>query len=441
MTRRLLMVSPHFPPDGSAGTHRARLLAPHLSDYGWEPTVVTVDPRDYETRLDPELAAMVPSKLRVIRCRAWPARWTRRVGIGDLGLRAFRGLHGACAALLRDEAFDALFITIYPAYPALLGPLLKRRFGVPFVLDYQDPWVGSWGRTVGGGPGGQADAKSRLTRWLAERLEPVAVRAADGITAVSAETYEAVRARNPALARASCLALPIGGEAADFEHVRGRTWRNPYFDPFDGNVHICCMGTLMPLGFETLRAVLCALAEVRDHRPHLYERMRLHFFGTSNETRADAPARVRPVADSLGVGDRVDEVAARIGYADAIAVQTQATALLLMGSSERHYTASKLYPGLLAARPLIAVYHEASSVCEIVRRAARPPAARLITYDDRARAGSCVDVIAAAFSEVAENPSYDPRAVDLEVVSGFSAHVLAGRLAKLLDDVAHPRLA
>jgi len=52
-----------------------------------------------------------------------------------------------------------------------------------------------------------------------------------------------------------------------------------------------------------------------------------------------------------------------------------------------------------------------------------------------------VDAIAAALSEVAENPSYDPRAVDLEVVSGFSAHVLAGRLAKLLDDVAHPRLA
>src|SRR5215813_14278428 len=127
-------------------------------------------------------------------------------------------------------------------------------------------------------------------------------------------------------------------------------------------------------------------------------------YTTFFRSRADAPARVRPVADSLGVGDRVDEVAPRIGYPEAIAVQTQATALLLMGSSERHYTASKLYPGLLAARPLIAVYHEASSVCEIVRRAARPPAARLITYDDWARAGSCVDAIAAALSEVAENP-------------------------------------
>ena len=440
MTRRLLMVSPHFPPDGSAGTHRARLLAPHLADYGWEPTVVTVDPRDYESRLDPELADMVPSTLRVIRCRAWPARWTRRVGVGDLGLRAFRGLHGACSTLLRDEPFDALFITIYPAYPAMLGPVLKKRFGVPFVLDYQDPWVGSWGRTVGGGPAGQADRKSRLSRWLAERLEPAAVRAADAITAVSTETYEAVRSRNPALARTACLTLPIGGEAADFGHVRARHRTNPYFDPSDGNVHICSVGTLLPLGLETLRAVLRALAEVRDHRPHLYERIRLHFFGTSNETRADAPARVQPVANALGVGDHVDEVAPRIAYSEAMAVQTQATALLLMGSTEPHYTASKLYPGLLAARPLVAVYHEASSVCEILRRATRPPSARLIAYDDRARAESRVDDIAAALAAVAEDPSYDARGVDLEVLAGYSAHALAGRLAKLLDDIAGPRL-
>ncbi|HTY76884.1 MAG TPA: glycosyltransferase [Candidatus Bathyarchaeia archaeon] len=440
MTRRLLMVSPHFPPDGSAGAHRARLLAPHLPDHGWEPTVVTVDPRDYETRLDPELAAMVPSSLRVIRCRAWPARWTRRVGIGDLGLRAFRGLYGACSALLREEAFDALFITIYPAYPAMLGPVLKRRFHVPFVLDYQDPWVGSWGRTVGGGPGGRADRRSRLSRWLAARLEPVAVRAADAITAVSAETYEAMWSRNPDLPRPACLTLPIGGEEADFAHVRAGDRRNPYFDPSDGNVHICGVGTLLPLGFETLRAVLRALAEVREHRPHLYERIRLHFFGTSNETRADAPARVRPVADALGVGDHVHEVAPRIAYSDAIAVQAQATALLLMGSTEHHYTASKLYPGFLAARPLVAVYHEASSVCEILRRAARPPSVRLIAYDDRARAESRVDDIAAALSAVAEDPSYDARAVDLEVLAGYSAHALAGRLAKLLDDVAGPRL-
>ena len=39
--RRVLMVSPHFPPDSSAASHRVRLLAPYLPDAGWQPTIVT----------------------------------------------------------------------------------------------------------------------------------------------------------------------------------------------------------------------------------------------------------------------------------------------------------------------------------------------------------------------------------------------------------------
>ena len=163
MTRRVLLVSPHFPPDSSAGTHRVRLLAPHLAGHGWEPTVLTVDASDYEGRPDGALAASVPDQLRVIRARTWPVALTRRFGIGDLGVRAYRGLKHAATALLARERFDAVFITIYPTYPALIGPSLKRDFGVAFVLDYQDPWVGEWGRSVGPDAEGRPDLKSRAT--------------------------------------------------------------------------------------------------------------------------------------------------------------------------------------------------------------------------------------------------------------------------------------
>src|SRR5205823_4511916 len=162
--RRVLMVTPHFPPDSSAAAHRVRLLAPHLPAAGWTPTIVTVDPSAYEGRLDRDLEALVPESLRIVRAPAWHAHATRRFGLGDLGLRAYAGLRRACRELLEREAFDALFITVYPVYPALLGPMLKRAFDVPFVLDYQDPWVGAWGRTVGGGSNGHPDWKSRASR-------------------------------------------------------------------------------------------------------------------------------------------------------------------------------------------------------------------------------------------------------------------------------------
>ena len=81
--RRVLMISPHFPPDATAAAHRVRLLAPHLPAFGWKPTVLTVDERDYEGGLDRELHSLVPPDLEVIRCRAVAAKWTRLVRIGD----------------------------------------------------------------------------------------------------------------------------------------------------------------------------------------------------------------------------------------------------------------------------------------------------------------------------------------------------------------------
>ena len=429
------MVSPHFPPDSSAAAHRVRLLAPHLPRHGWEPTVLTVDPRAYETRLDPDLARLVPAHLRVLRARAMPARLTRLVGVGDLGLRALPGLRRASAALLRRERFDAVFITTYPTYPALIGPWLKRAFGVPFVLDCQDPWVGAWGRSTGGGADGVPDLKSRLSRALAVRLERRAARAADAVTAVSPLIWEEMRARVPEIAGTPCAAIPLGAEAGDFAALRGRPPRRAYFDPEDGDVHVCSVGTLLPLGIETLRAVLGGVAALRDGRPELYRRLRLHFFGTSNQTAAEAAPRVLPVARALGVADRVTEVAPRVDYLDALAILTRAGAILAMGSSEPHYTASRLYPAVLAARPLLAVYHEASSGAEALRRIARPPAVRLVTYTDAERAPVRAGAIAAALSAVLECPAYDSNAVDVSALEAVSARAMAGELSRVLARV------
>lgn len=433
------MVSPHFPPDTTAASHRVRLLAPHLPAFGWEPTILTVDPRDYEGRLDPELAELVPKSLRVIRCRAWSPRWTRKFKVGDLGLRAFSNLWRTSRRLLQDEEFDAFFVTVFPMYPALLGPLVRRRFNVPFVLDYIDPWISASGLTVGNGPGGTVDFKSRMSRNLGLVLEPKAIRAVDALTAVSAATYEQIFDRHPTRRGMPCAEIPYGGEATDFERLRERPRPNSYFDPHDGLCHICYVGTLLPLGFETLRAILKALRRLRDVRPAAYDKVRLHFFGTSNQTQSDAPKRVLPVAEEIGVADRVTEVAPRIDYLDALTVQTQATAILMMGSSERHYTASKLYPGLLARRPLLAAYHEASTVVKYLRDATSPPTVRVIAYGDDRRAEDCVEEISEQLAALIENPKYDSSDVDLDRLEEFSAKSLAGRLAGCLDQVAGER--
>jgi hypothetical protein len=392
-------------------------------------------PEAYEARLDPDLASMVPDDVRVVRVPAWSTSWTRRAGIGDLGLRAFANLRRACNQLMARERFDALFVTTFPIYPALLGPMLKRRFRVPFVLDFQDPWVGSWGASVGGGTNGAADFKSRASRRLATLIEPIAVGAADGLTAVSTATYEDALSRVAPPKRPVCATLPLGWESRDFERVNGAA--NGFFDPRDGCVHLCYVGTLLPNGLDTLRALLGAARLLRESDPLLYRRLRLRFFGTSNQSDPRyVAARVTPVAEEIGVGDIVTETPERIPYLAALGVLKQATGILLLGSSEPHYTASKLYPALLAERPILAIFHEESSVVSILRRVGRVPSVRLMTYgaSGTGRAPEASGVVA-ALRALTESPVYDPLAVDPSAAADVSAAAIARQLGTVLDDV------
>jgi hypothetical protein len=427
------MVSPHFPPDSSAASHRVRLLAPHLAEFGWDPTVVTVQPEAYEGRLDTRLLSLVPSDLDVVRSRAWTTGTTRWLGVGDLGLRAFAGLHRTCSALLSREQFDVLFITVYPVYPALLGPILKRRFGVRFVLDYQDPWVGSWGLTVGGRAGGGADLKSRLSRAAGLALEPFAVRSADALTAVSTTTYTDVLDRIPMNRRPACAALPLGWEARDFEGLAAPAPSN------DDGIHLRYVGTLLPNGIGTLRALLTAARQLRDAEPACYARLRLDFVGTSNQSTGDLPPRVMPIARELGVEGIVTESPARVPYADALRLLTSADGILLLGSSERHYTASKVYPALVARRPILALFHAESSVTSLLRDAGTSPSIRLVTYSD-ADPGCAppVDRIVAELVALLTSRAV-PADIHLDRIESFSARSIAGRLARVFDQVCAPR--
>jgi hypothetical protein len=314
--------------------------------------------------------------------------------------------------------------------------MLKARFHVPFVMDYQDPWVSAWGNEVGGGKNGSVDLKSRLTRKAALRLEPIAVRAADAVTAVSSGTYEMIRERIPELNQIPCAAIPLGGDAADFAYLRRSERHNHWFDRNDGNFHICYIGTLLPLGFETLRAVLRGLAMLRESAPQAYERIRIHFFGTSNQTAGNPSQRVMPVAREFDVESRVTEHALRVDYLDALTVHVEASAILLMGSSQRHYTASKLYPALLSGRPLLAVYHAESSVTEIMKRVTAPPYSHLITYSAADPAENHAAEISVALRSLVENPSAAQIEWPESELEKFSARSLAGELAHVFDLVA-----
>ena len=135
--KQVLIVSPYFPPSSLAGVHRARHLAKHLPAAGWRPIVLCVDERLHEETIDPELSALLPEDLEVVKAKALPSQLTRRVGVGDLSLRAFHNLRSSAREILGNKSVDTVFITGSPYYPMLLSRWLKQRYGKPVVLDFR----------------------------------------------------------------------------------------------------------------------------------------------------------------------------------------------------------------------------------------------------------------------------------------------------------------
>ncbi len=59
--RRVLIVSPHFPPVNAPDHQRVRMSLPYLYENGWEAHVLAVDPRFVAGFLDPYLLQTIPA--------------------------------------------------------------------------------------------------------------------------------------------------------------------------------------------------------------------------------------------------------------------------------------------------------------------------------------------------------------------------------------------
>ena len=395
--RRVLIVSPHFPPINAADHQRVRMSLPYFEEFGWKPTVLAVRPEDVEGTDDPLLARTLPPEVEIVRTPALPVRWTRRLGLGSLALRALPAFWRAGNRLLTRERFDAVYFSTTMFAVMALGPLWKRRFGVPYVLDFQDPWIEDYYEQPGAPPPPGGRLKHGFNRWLARTLEPRALAAVSEIIAVSPAYVATLRARYPPLGADRCTVLPFGAPERDFELLPTLGVRQTVFDPDDGRRHWVYVGRGGGDMAPALRLLFTALAEARRRDALSWSTLRLHFVGTSYAPAGRAEKTVEPVARACGVEDLVEERTGRVPYYEALQLLRQSHAILVIGSDSPAYSASKLYPCLLARQPLLALLHRSSPAVDILRRSG---VGQIVTFqpeDMSASAAAAQAALAATF--------------------------------------------
>ncbi len=355
MIKKILIIYPHFPPSNLAGVHRARLFAQHLPSFGWDPVILTVHEKFYEETNDDELVKLLPTDLRIEKVNAY-----KRLGpVGDIGLRGFLQLYKKARYIITNEQIDFVYIPIPSFYCALLGRLLHRNTGIKYGLDYIDPWVHNF-------PGSnKIFSRHWFSTKLAKILEPIAVKKAALITGVAEGYYAPVLQRNPyLLLQAITGAMPYGGEEKDHE-LAATLFKQPYlFIKEESKLQFVYAGAMLPKAYVPVEEIFKAIAANKNE----FERVEFHFIGTGKVTNDLLSFNIKPLAEKYGLWNTiVFEYPKRIPYFDVIVHLNAADAVFILGSTEPHYTPSKLYQAILAEKPVLAVLHEKSTASAILK--------------------------------------------------------------------------
>jgi len=419
--KKILIIYPHFPPSNLTGVHRPRLFANHLQSLGWEPVVLTVNEKHYEEALDWNLVSLLPKGLRIEKVSAYKITQPRL--IGDIGLRAFFQLRRRALQLLQSEHFDFVYIPIPSFYLGLLGPYLHKKTGVKYGIDYIDPWVHRF-------PGsGKIFSRHWFSTKIAGWLEPKAVKYASLITGVAEGYYQGVIDRNPTIVK-QCIfgAMPYGGEINDYTAIESLQLSSYLFNN-NGKLKIVYAGAMLPKAYTLLDSFF---EFIKNHLDD-FQQIEFYFIGTGKNTRDPNGYNIRDTSVKHSLWQTIIfEHPMRIPYLDVLVHLHHADGVFILGSTESHYTPSKLYQAVLSKKPVFSILHMQSSAYEIIQKTG-------IGVVTGFQNESEVPELKNQFNEpwkkyVQLLSQFEPDKINTEAFNQYSAWNTTKVLAKLLDE-------
>ncbi len=334
------------------------MFAKHLPQFGWNPIVLTVAERFYEEKSDFELNDLIPHGQRIERVSAF--NLTKPRLIGDVGLRAFFQLKKMAFEILSREKIDFVYIFIPSFYLSLLGPILHKRFGVKYGIDYIDPWVHFF-------PGSEKKfSRHWWSTWFSKLLEPRAVSKASLITGVAEGYFNPIFERNPHLKSSiKTLALPYGWDCEELKKLKDFQKNPPSFVK-DNKFQLVYAGALLPKAAIILESFFTIIKNnIAD-----FKDVEFHFIGIGKKHTTDQIFSVKNLAKEMGLFETIIfEHPERIPYFDVLNAISTSSGVFILGSTESHYTPSKLFNAFTTQKPIFALLNEISTAKQIIESA------------------------------------------------------------------------
>lgn len=340
MSKRLLLVSFHFPPiQGSSGVHRALSFARYLPDKNWGVTVLTAHERAHQDT-NPQNLNLIPTATKVIRGFAldsqqhlsFKGRFLRATALPDRWQSwIFGGVLAALSPVLRGK-FDAIMSTYPIASAQLIGYALHRISRIPWIVDFRDPMA-------------QEDYPSdpsvrRIHAWV----EAKAFKHASAIIVVSPGTHAYYQTKYPDFDPAKLHVIPNGYDEGVFEQSVSTSSPTNSSRP----IEILHSGLMYPDERDPSQ-LFAALAELLAAGSITSETLHVNLRAAGNEKHYE-----RMIADA-GLGDIVT-LSPPVDYNAAVAEMLDADVLMVCQAEICNgQIPAKLYEYIYACRPILSL--------------------------------------------------------------------------------------
>lgn len=361
--KKLLIISPFFPPSNAADMQRVRMSLPYFKQFGWEAEVVTVDPAYSEMVKDDLLMQSVPPDIPIHYVKAFSKSWTSKFGLGSLALRSMIFYRAKVSRILENTHYDLIYFSTTQFPLCILGAYWKKRFDVPYVIDMQDPWHSEYYKNK---PKHERPKKYWFSYRLNKNLEPIAMKSAGGLISVSENYVTDLKNRYPEIKKIPAATITFGAFEPDMQIAKNNAGK---FEPLldKRSVSLVYIGRGGADMYKAVAKLFRSLKQGLEKEPEKFKKFRVYFIGTSYAPAGQAKQTIMPVAEEFGVNNMVTEITDRISYFHTLATLQQADALFIPGSDDPRYTASKIYPYLLTEKPLLAIFHPESPAIEVLK--------------------------------------------------------------------------
>jgi glycosyltransferase involved in cell wall biosynthesis len=347
---KVLMVAFHFPPQrGSSGIQRTLKFAQYLPAHGWQAWVLSAHPRAYadaggEPYAGPaevtrafaiDSARHLAIRGRYLRVLALPDRWAGWcLGAIPAGLR-----------LVRRARCQVIWSTYPIASAHLIGLVLRRLTGLPWIADLRDPMIDD------------AYPTDPWMRKAAAWVERQTVRHASRVVCTTAGAVRSYRRRYPEIPPERFRLIENGYDEEEFTHAV------PAPRPAGGPFVLLHSGIVYPSERDP-RPLFAALGRLR--RDAILD-------GANFRLLLRAPVHdglLRDLAREHGIDDIV-EIAPALPYRAALAEMLAADGLLVLQAANcNEQVPAKLYEYLRAGRPILALTDPAGDTAALMQAAA-----------------------------------------------------------------------